>query len=130
VSLAAHGGFHLLPSLPPGVRALLGRAPPASWISVALAVYSFSALVLALSRLMEGTEPRDGLSHVGYLTAFYAFYHLAEALSDNFWAVFVAGLTILGLGAYTVWSCNSEKLRGEWERLNAMQERGDGADGG
>lgn len=124
VSVAARYRFAFVPSLSPGLRDLLGRPPPLSWISGALVIYSFSALALTFGR-MGSAEPRDGPAHVGYLTAFYGFYHLADGLSENFWAVLVAGLTILGLQAYAIWTYNAELLREECELLRAVEERGE-----
>jgi hypothetical protein len=63
-----------------------------------------------------------GWSHLGYLTAFYVFYYFAEELGDNFWAVFAAGLTILGLENYRVWTRCTEALRREREALESLGE--------
>lgn len=123
ISLGARWEFRFLPSLPPGVRSILGAPPPSSWISVALVVYSFSAIVLALSRMMVGTGTRGGLDHVGYLTGFYVFYHFAGSLPENFWAVLAAGITILGLTAYGRWTHHAEQIQEELEKLNRLEKQ-------
>jgi hypothetical protein len=123
VSIAARWDFRFLPALPEKVHVLLGRPPPTSWISVALVAYSFSALVLTLSRMMSGEVSRGGLAHVGYLTAFYGFYYFAGGLPDNFWAVFAAGLTILGLEAYNVWNRSSELIQEEMQKLDILDAK-------
>ncbi|HEX9023519.1 MAG TPA: menaquinol oxidoreductase [Geobacteraceae bacterium] len=104
VSIGAIRNFDLLPSLPSGVRAILGSPPSPNMISALLILYSFSAIILILARMMSGSGSYGGLSHIGYLTAFYLFYHFAGALAENFWAVFAAGMTILGLESYHVWT--------------------------
>ncbi len=104
VSIGAVRNFDLLPSLPPGVRAALGTSPSPNMISALLILYSFSAIVLILARMMSGSGSYGGMSHIGYLTAFYLFYHFAGALAENFWAVFAAGMTILGLESYHLWT--------------------------
>jgi len=123
ISLGARWEFRFLPSLPPGIRSILGAPPPANWISAALVVYSFSAIVLTLSRMMSGEGDRSGLDHLGYLTGFYAFYYFSGALAENFWAVFVAGVTILGLVAYSVWTHYSEQIGEETEKLARLERR-------
>jgi hypothetical protein len=123
ISLGARWDFRFLPSLPPGIRSILGTPPPSSWISVALVVYSFSAIVLILSRMMGGTGSRGGLDHVGYLTGFYVFYHFSGSLRENFWAVLAAGITILGLAAYAIWTQHSELIQEEMERLARLDKQ-------
>jgi len=50
------------------------------------------------------------VSHVGYLAGFYGFYHFSGKLAENFWAVFAAGVTILGLEGYHLWIYCSEEI--------------------
>jgi len=121
VSILALGDFSILPSLPPSVRATLGKPPSAIMISGALVLYTFSAIILILSRMMGGKEEYSGFAHVGYLTAFYGFYHFAKALNENYWAVFVAGLTILGLESYHIWNFCNEAIRREQEVLDTIE---------
>lgn len=109
-----------LPRLPAEPHFLLGTPPSAGMISAALVVYAFSAIVLTLTRIASDVESGDGLHHIGFLSAFYAFYHFAGALKDNFWAVFAAGATILGLVAYNNWGWEQEGLREEHERLERL----------
>ncbi len=109
VSLPAWGGFSFLPA-PDAVTALLGKPPSARIVSIVLVLYTFSALILSLSRMTAGIEHRSSFCHVGYLTAFYLFYFFGKALEDNYWAVFGAGITILGVEAYRIWSYCSEGI--------------------
>jgi hypothetical protein len=123
LSLAAYGGFPLFPSLPENVRAALGASPPTGLISLALVVYSFSAIILLLAR--QGSEPslRGGFAHLGYLTGFYLFYQYGGQLTDNFLAVFASGLTILGLYSYQTWSFFSAQAKETSERLALARRR-------
>ncbi len=96
--------------LPDRIVAVLGK-PPSPWaISLLLVVYTFFAIILSLSRFMGGIEHRSSFCHVGYLTAFFLFYHGARALNDNYWAVVGAGVTILGVESYRIWSYCHETI--------------------
>ncbi len=125
ISLVAQQLGSHLPDFPPSVRQLLGAPPSAKMISGLLIVYSFSALILILGRMTTGTGAFSGLSHVGYLLVFYAFYHVAHALDDNFYAVLAAGITILSLESYHIWTWHQERIRQEKQyivRLDRMRE--------
>jgi hypothetical protein len=122
VSIGALNDFGFLRPLPENIKTILGSAPPVNMISGLLVLYSFSAIILILSRMMRGTEPSSGMIHVLYLSAFYGFYHLAASLDDNFWAVFAAGMTILGLVGYhnRIW-CMA-LIREEEELLHKLDD--------
>jgi hypothetical protein len=102
ISLGALHDFDFVPSLPAKIHALLGASPPVGLISAALIVYSFSAIILILARMANGSGDYSGMMHVGYLLGFYLFYHFAGAMEDNFWAVFAAGMTILAIESYHI----------------------------
>jgi hypothetical protein len=110
LSTAALGNFSVFPSLPEQVRTALGRPPSVNMISAVLLLYIFSAIILILSRMMSGSGRYGGVSHVGYLAGFYVFYHFSGKLPENFWAVFAAGVTILGLEGYHLWIYCSEEI--------------------
>jgi len=123
VSVLARFGLDALPSLPQQVRALLGEAPPVNLIHAALVIYSFAAIILILSRMTLEQAPVVGFAHVGYLTGFYVFYHLAGGDGGNYWAVFAAGVTILSLAAYHLRNHTQEGLRREREALQILERR-------
>jgi hypothetical protein len=123
VSIAASRGFDLFPELSFGARSWLGAAPPVRMIQLALVVYAFSASVLILARMAKGDPPGKNFTHVLYLTAFYGFFHYAQALGDNFWAVLVAGGTVLGLAAFQNWTYCSTQIRQEEEFLQDLDRR-------
>jgi hypothetical protein len=122
LSIGAIRDFDFLPSFSTKVHDLLGQPPSAEMISTALLIYSFSAIILVLSRMMSGSGKSGGFIQVAYLAGFYFFYHFAGAMEENFWAVFAAGMTILGLESYQVWTWCREEIRIEGEIL-AVHER-------
>ena len=110
LSMASLSNFSVFPSLPEYVRTVLGRPPSANMISAVLLLYIFSAIILILSRMASGSGRYGGISHVGYIAGFYFFYHFSGKLPENFWAVFAAGVTILGLEGYHLWIYCSEEI--------------------
>jgi hypothetical protein len=123
LSLGALNNFDFLPSLSADIRKMLGAAPPVTLISTALVVYSFSAIILILSRMALNSGKYGGITHVGYLGAFYGFYHYAQALGDNFWAVLAAGATVLSLESYHVWTYYRGQVKEEEEKLRRLETR-------
>lgn len=121
ISIGAVRDFDFLPSFPPHFRALLGRPPSSNMISAALMLYSFSAIILILSRMMSGASTNTGIAHVGYLSGFFFFYHFAGAMEENFWAVFAAGVTILALESYHTWTRCTEEIKKEEESLSEIE---------
>jgi len=123
VSSAVYYGLERLFPLSPEIRSFLGPAPPLNLISLALVIYSFSAIVLILSRMTMGHPPGSGFAHVGYLTGFYIFYHQAGASVENLWAVLAAGATILVLSAYHQRTFCAEAISEERETLARLELR-------
>ncbi len=109
--------------LPERAAAILGAPPPTGLISAALIVYIFSAIILILTRMATGAEAGVGFNHVGYLTGFYFFYSVAGAMGENFWAVLVAGITILSLQSYHLWTYCAEQVRNDKETLAALERK-------
>src|SRR6185369_7131758 len=108
VSTLAWREFAFLPR-PAKIVAALGAPPSAQIISMVLILYTFSAIILSLSRMMAGMMHKSSFCHVGYLGVFYLFYFFSEALADNYWAVFGAGFTILCMESYRIWTfCNDQ----------------------
>ena len=109
VSTLAWRDFWFLPSAETIVAAL-GAPPTPQIISMVLILYTFSAIILSLSRMMSGIRHASSFCHVGYLLVFYLFYYFAQALADNYWAVFCAGFTILCMESYRIWNFCSENI--------------------
>jgi len=117
VSYAAAGQDALLGER---VRGYLGEPPDPLLISTALFVYVFSAVILTLGRIMEGKLTGGGWTHLAYLGAFYLFYLFAGALEEHFWAVFAAGMTVLSLEGYRIWTICTEKIRESEEAIERL----------
>lgn len=126
VSFAAFEGFSVLPELSEETRRMLGTPPPGEMISLALVVYAFSSIVRTLARMSRNVKPYMGLIHAAFFTAFYAFYYLSGILPDNFWAVFFAGISVMGLENYYLWAHSSAALSKERALLRSMQDGGKG----
>lgn len=103
-SVLALRDFAPLPPLSARAAAWLGPPPSQEMLGGALVVYSFSAIILALGRIMNGSPKTGALAHAGYLAGFYLFFHLSGLLRENFWAVFAAGITIFALEGYQIWN--------------------------
>ena len=127
LSIGAIRDFDMLPSLPASIHALLGHPPSANLVSAALLLYIFSAIILILSRMTSGSAIFGGFTQVAYLSGFYLFYHFSGAMEENFWAVFAAGMTILGLESYHLWTWCTEEIRKEEETAaeRARKHRGE-----
>ncbi len=123
VSILAWWGFVFLPA-PEAVITLLGKPPTAGIISIVLLLYTFSAIILSLSRMASGLEHRSSFSHVGYLTAFFLFYYYGKSLEENYWAVFGAGITILGIESYRIWTFCAESIAQKKEDLEFVTRTG------
>ena len=122
ISFGAAVDFRFLPPISEETKQFLGGAPPSTLISIGLIVYAFSALILTLGHMNTGSVRFRGWSHIGYLSAFYLFYYYSGLLRGNFWSVFIAGLTILGLEGYRVWSACSEAIKKEKEILTILEK--------
>ncbi len=123
VSLFAWWGFPLLPA-PDAVIAVLGKPPTARMVSIALLIYTFSATILSLTRMIAGIEHRSSFVHVGFLTGFFLFYYFGKALDDNYWAVLGSGITILGVESYRIWSFCSEGIAKNREDMEFVNRTG------
>lgn len=120
ISIVVNAKFHSLAELPLKWRDILGAPPPAGWINGALFIYSFSAAIQIFTRMMQGEEPKKVYLPVIYLFLFYLFYSLSGVLTEHFWAVLAAGLTILGLESYSSWTYYQAELRGAREELDRL----------
>ncbi|GAM08885.1 hypothetical protein OR1_01159 [Geobacter sp. OR-1] len=123
ISIVAQQDFSVIPSLPDEVRDMLGRPPSPNMISAALVLYSFSAIILVLTRMVSSSEKYGGIAHVGYLSAFYMFYHFSNALHDNFWAVFAAGMTVMMLESYHLWTLCGYEIRKEKAYIEQLDRK-------
>lgn len=123
ISILAWWEFFFLPA-PDTVTAFLGKPPSSRIISIVLMLYTFSALLLSLSRMTTGIEHKSSFNHVCYLTAFFLFYYFGKSLNENYWAVFGAGITILGVESYRIWLFCNEALAKKKEQLKFVERNG------
>ncbi|GFO54510.1 hypothetical protein GMSM_15170 [Geomonas sp. Red276] len=123
VSTLAWRDFWFLPR-PEKIVASLGAPPSPQTISIVLVLYTFSAIILSLSRLMAGLKHASSFCHVGYTGVFYLFYYFAQGLQDNYWAVFGAGFTILCLESYRIWTWSQQQLAKKGEQLAYLDRTG------
>ena len=123
VSTLAWREFWFLPR-PEAVVASLGPPPSAQIISIVLVLYTFSAIILSLARLMGNVRHKSSFCHVGYIGVFYLFYYFAQALADNYWAVFGAGFTILCLESYRIWTFCQQELHKQTDKLAFLDRTG------
>ncbi len=123
VCVLAWWGFPFLP-VPDTVNVFLGKPPPARIISIVLIVYTFSAIILSLSRMTSGIEHLSSFSHVGFLTAFFLFYYFGNNLEDNYWAVLGSGITILGVESYRIWTYCAESIAKKKEDIEYVIRTG------
>jgi len=123
LSFAALDNFSFLPVTTPAFRETMGAGPTDNFINMALVVYLFSAAIMALARMMSGSGQTGGLAHLGYLGAFYGFFHYSGALADNIWAVLGSGITILSLEAYQLWNYCQEEIRREQETIANLDRK-------
>lgn len=123
ISLYAWSGFSVLPA-PDTFIAEVGKPPSTRIISVVLLLYTFSAIILSLSRMAAGVEHPSSFSHVGFLTVFFLMYYFGKALEDNYWAVFGSGITILGIESYRIWTFCTEGISRNRGNLEYMRRTG------
>jgi hypothetical protein len=123
VSILAWWGFPFLPA-PDAVTAILGKPPSAGIISIVLLIYTFSAIILSLSRMAAGIEHGSSYGHVGFLAAFFLFYYFGKSLDENFWAVLGSGITILGVESYRIWMFCAEGISKNREDIEYVNRTG------
>ncbi|HJV67462.1 MAG TPA: menaquinol oxidoreductase [Geomonas sp.] len=123
ISTLAWREFWFLPR-PETVVASLGPPPSAQIISIVLVLYTFSAIILSLARMMGNIQHKSSFCHVGYVAVFYLFYYFAQALADNYWAVFGAGFTILCMESYRIWTFCQQALAKQNEKLAFLDRNG------
>lgn len=100
ISLWANSGFRFLPPIPAEWNQILGAPPPPALINALFVLYLLSALIIHLMRMAREDPPDPGFRPVAYLTAFYAFHHIAGSLKDNFIIILIGGSALLTLQCY------------------------------
>ena len=122
VSLAAFYDFVFLPELSAETRRLLGTPPPVEMLSLALVIYAFSGIVYVLVRMTRDIQSYRSLMHAGFLAAFYLFYYFSGYLADNFWAIFFAGMSVMGLENFYLWQHGTAAINREKSMLDRLEK--------
>jgi hypothetical protein len=97
--------------VPEGLKPLLGDPPAAQWVSLTLAIYFVSMLVINVHGIYCGGRPGSLWLHVACRCTFYLLYFIADALPANLLAVLLAGLILLAMEF--VWARINER-RESW----------------
>lgn len=112
--------FNLFAVIPENARQLLGSPPPPDLISIALAIYTLSAIILLLSSLANNSQPPTNWNHLGYRAAFYLFYLVSSSLADHFLAVFYVGLLLYGLENLCIWIYTTRASEGNQKAMERL----------
>lgn len=96
ISIAAFfvRGFDLYVALPENVLQILGCPPPPTLVHLALAGYVLTVLLPLGIHLLNGEKPAAQWRHLGYRSAFYAFYLCSGTLTAHFFLVFTTGILL------------------------------------
>ncbi|KAF0214765.1 MAG: hypothetical protein FD174_4309 [Geobacteraceae bacterium] len=112
--------INILETFPENIRVILGCAPAPYLIHAVLAVSTISALIIIAGRVGNEAEPGSIWSQLGHRSAFYLFYFFSNALDKSFMVTFLAGLTVLLLEHYHIWSHYSRVIQKEKELLKKL----------
>lgn len=102
------------------VRQILGAPPAPFLIHIVLAVSTISGLIIIGGRLANDAEPGRRWEQLGHRTAFYFFYFFSNALNQYFIIIFLAGLSVLLLEHYHIWSHYAKAIRQEQEMMKKV----------
>lgn len=83
--------------VPESIRPFLGDPPSAPLVSLALAIYFVSMLVIIAHGICSGGQPGSLWFHVACRCTFYLLYFIGDGLAGNLLAVLLAGSILLGL---------------------------------
>lgn len=102
------------------VRQVLGAPPAPSLIHIVLAISTISGFIIIAGRVVNDAEPGRRWEQLGHRTAFYFFYFFSNALSHYFMIIFLAGLSVLLLEHYHIWTHYGKAIRHEKEMMKKI----------
>ena len=104
ISMSAYScrDFNLVSSVPVSLKQIFGCPPPAFLISMALAVYCFSATTFTLTAMARDMRPERRWHHLGYRGAFYFFYSFSGSIAENFLPVLFVGICLYALDQFHI----------------------------
>ena len=109
--------FNLFTSVSEPVRELLGYPPAPFLVSIALAVYGFSATILILTSIANEYAPASSWKHLGYRAAFFLFYSFSGSIATHFAPVVLVGLSLYALDQFHIWFYNAKAVQEQKELL-------------
>ncbi len=109
--------FNLFTAVSEPVRELLGYPPAAYLVSIALAVYGFSATILTLTSIAGENAPTSSWKQLGYRSAFFLFYGFSGAIAAHFIPVVLVGVCLYGLDQIHIWIYNTKVVQEQKELL-------------
>ena len=107
--------FNLFAEASEPVRQVLGCPPPAYMVSIALAVYGFSAMTLALTAMANDARPLQRWNHFGYRCSFFLFYSFSGTIAAHFLPVVLVGLALYALDQCHIWMFNAKFIHQQKE---------------
>lgn len=97
--------------VPESLRPFLGDPPSARLVSLALAVYFVSMLVIIAHGIFSGGQPGSLWFHGVCRSIFYLLYFIGGGLAGNLWVVLLVGSILFGLEF--LWFRMNQR-RGSW----------------
>lgn len=97
--------------VPESLRPFLGDPPSAQLVSLALAIYFVSMLVIIAHGIFIGGQPGSLWFHGVCRSIFYLLYFIGGGLAGNLWVVLLAGSVLFGLEF--LWLRMNQR-RGSW----------------
>lgn len=112
--------YDLTGPIPPDMQQLITPEMFMLMLDIVLTVSTISDMILIAGRLNEGSKPGRIWLHVGFRSVFYLFYLLGGLLSARFFAVFFAGLLVIGFEQFVLYLYAARTIRQERELLSAI----------
>ena len=112
--------INILDHFSESVRVILGAPPAPYLIHIVLAVSTISALIIIAGRLGNEAEPGRNWEQLAHRAAFYLFYFFSNALDKYFLVIFVAGLVVLFLEHYHIWTYYGKAIRQEKDLIKKV----------
>lgn len=113
-------GVEVASPMLPGELLLIDPAHFLLITDIVLAVSTLCDLILIAGRLNDGGRPERIWFHVWFRTAFYLLYLLGGVLPIRFFAVFLAGLLVIGFEQVALYLYASRVIREEKQLLGAL----------
>ena len=112
--------YNLIDPMLPDMQQLIEPQTFLVMVDIVLAVSTVCDLILIAGRLNEGNRPVRIWFHVGFRSVFYIFYLLSGLLPLRFFAVFAAGLLVMGFEQTVLYLYAAKTIREEKQLLSAI----------